>query len=850
MKQLLLSRRTGLLLALFLSSSVVTVAAPRSLEQARREAVQVMRGSEVGNGHKGTVTTMADATPQLVYVKEKRGNDEAYYYVFSPKRGKGYAIVSGDDRMPAIVGYSTNGTYDADNLPPNMVSFMQAYEEFMDSATDEQLQQVTEERERVAAERTSVEPFIKTEWDQGMPYNGKCPEYVQGIKSVTGCVATAVAQILGKYRYPSALLADIPAYTTAYGIKMDEVKAGDIYDWDNMLDTYNGSETETQKEAVAKLMLHIGCAVKMNYGPSSSAAVTAELFTKYFGMDKELTRQVTRSSYDFATWDAILYKEMHEERPVLYDGQSAGGGHAFVVNGYKDGLYYVNWGWSGYCDGYFDITVLNPHNNSGIGASSTEDGYSSVNTMIIGIAPDNGVEDKREWASILSYEPLTMNGKVDKGVITGTVNITPLNSCLNGKTYVGVGYRDKDGNIVNVTSNPISFDSENYGHNSGRIAYLPVTLLISRQKQELFLIESDDQTVWTPCLNAVNTSLLVWVENGKLQTSNKVSSLSATVGLASENTEGTSGTNNSISVAVSNNSDKEFYNKVYVWVTDDATATPDNVTEFDYSSGMTVLEGETKALTFNYAPNKAGTYYFWVLANMESNSSKLTPIGSNSITFATSEAPILSIESIKCVNASGDKVYANYRSSLFEMDIIKSLKAEYVINIKNAGGAYSGEFVVYKDNYTQLSRLVEKRTLDIAANATSSFTYTLDGSIGDVYAISIQSTGANLAGMTDNLYNIMDVNGNSSVVCLPNFALCYFAGDPDNVNSVAVDGDVLTATGGAGCITLKANADTKVYIATAGGAFVRTVTMSAGEQTTVNLPAGMYIVNKNKVVVR
>ncbi|MDO4173098.1 MAG: C10 family peptidase, partial [Prevotellaceae bacterium] len=316
MKQLLLSRRTGLLLALFLSSSVVTVAAPRSLEQARREAVQVMRGSEVGNGHKGTVTTMADATPQLVYVKEKRGNDEAYYYVFSPKRGKGYAIVSGDDRMPAIVGYSTNGTYDADNLPPNMVSFMQAYEEFMDSATDEQLQQVTEERERVAAERTSVEPFIKTEWDQGMPYNGKCPEYVQGIKSVTGCVATAVAQILGKYRYPSALLADIPAYTTAYGIKMDEVKAGDIYDWDNMLDTYNGSETETQKEAVAKLMLHIGCAVKMNYGPSSSAAVTAELFTKYFGMDKELTRQVTRSSYDFATWDAILYKEMHEERPV------------------------------------------------------------------------------------------------------------------------------------------------------------------------------------------------------------------------------------------------------------------------------------------------------------------------------------------------------------------------------------------------------------------------------------------------------------------------------------------------------------------------------------------------------
>lgn len=850
MRQLLLSRRTGLLLALFLSSSIVTVAAPRSLEQARREAVQVMRGSEVGNGHKGTVTTMADATPQLVYVKEKRSNDEAYYYVFSPKKGKGYAIVSGDDRMPAIVGYSSNGTYDADKLPPNMVSFMQAYEEFMDSATDEQLQQVAEERERVASERTSVEPFIKTEWDQGMPYNGKCPEYVQGIKSVTGCVATAVAQILGRYRYPSALQADIPAYTTAYGINMDEVKAGEIYDWDNMLDTYNGSETEVQKEAVAKLMLHIGCAVKMNYGPSSSAAVTAELFTKYFGMDKELIRQLTRSSYDFATWDAILYKEMHEERPVLYDGQSAGGGHAFVVNGYKDGLYYVNWGWSGYCDGYFDITVLNPYNNSGIGASSTEDGYSSVNTMIIGIAPDNGVVDKREWASISSYAQLTVNGKVENGNITGTVNITPLNSCLNGKTYVGVGYRDKDGNIVNVTSKPRTIDSKDLGYNYYFTTSLNFTLPVSEQKQELFMIESEDMTVWTQCLNAVNTSIMVWVENGRLQTAYKASSLTATVGLTSENTEGTAGTNNSISVAVSNNSDKEFYNKVYVWVTDDATATPDNVTEFDYSSGMTVLEGETKALIFNYAPNKAGTYYFWVLANMEPNSSKLTSIGSNSITFATSEAPILSIESIECVNASGDKIYAPYNSLQFEMDVVKGLKAEFVISIKNAGGAYSGEFSVCKYGYTGAYWLEEKHTLDIAANATSSFTYTLEGNVGDVYGIMIAGNNVGLAGMTGNLCNVKDVDGSSYIYLLPDYALCYLAGDPDGVNSVAVDGDVLTATGGAGCITLKSNADTKVYIATAGGAFVRTVTMSAGEQTTVNLPAGMYIVNKNKVVVR
>ena len=134
-------KRIIALLILMFTVTGIMFAAPRSVEQARKAAVAQMKkhGANKSQAHGGTFTAVS---PQLVLAKEKQNKDEVYYYVFSAGRDLGYTIVSGDDRLPEIVGYTESGNYDADRLPENLVSFMQAYQDFADNATDAQIEEI------------------------------------------------------------------------------------------------------------------------------------------------------------------------------------------------------------------------------------------------------------------------------------------------------------------------------------------------------------------------------------------------------------------------------------------------------------------------------------------------------------------------------------------------------------------------------------------------------------------------------------------------------------------------------------------------------------------------------------
>lgn len=772
--------RTFTAVMMLVASVSAAWAAPRSIEQARQIALEQMTKNRAAYSKGNGKTSVLE--PELVYAKDKAVGNVHYYYVFSAGKGLGYTIVSGDDRMPDVVGYTDSGDYDADSLPSNFVSFMQAYQDFVDNATDEQVDEVMEMKAQTTG-RSSVMPLMGEKWNQSSPYNNMCPTY-QGQSTYTGCVATAVAQIL-HYHYSKGadirLKNTIPAYTTKeLGIYMPDIAVGQTYDWANMQYIYNGDETAVQNDAVAKLMLHVGCAVQMDYTPDASGAnATAGTFVDYFGMDPDLIRNVNRSIYNIQEWDNILYEEMVNHRPVLYSGASMNGAHAFVIHGYADGLYYVNWGWGGSCDGYFDVTVLNPHSSSGAGASSSDDGYSMQNRMIVGIQPDNGKVDDTGGPVINSYLDLLFSPFIDVSTkkVTGKVMLSPQNQSLVGKINVSVGYKDNDNNIINVGVKPFELNSEIFSVGFYYNKNIPVDISFNYEDNriyQLLLIESRDNENWTICNGAEKTSVMFKVENGKVVFVNPKTELSSSASL-SNTSGGYAGMSNTIDITVSNAGDKEYYDKVYIMV-GNSTAMPAGYT---FAQGVTAPAGGSTTFSFYYTPETAGAYNFWIL------DADGCEIGKSSITFKTAAAPVLSFVSIKCANASGDNVYAPYGGyEKVEMNKVNDTKAEFVFEIKNDGGYYEGDFYVFEyhgkwSGYSQI--------LKIPGYATTKFTFTSEGNVGEVVGIMIEnvSEGPSIADL-ENPYKhkILD---NGYVYSAKNYEFCYLAGPSSGIDSVVSD---------------------------------------------------------------
>lgn len=369
-------RKHLLLLFAMCFVQLMAFAGPRSYQQALKIAQQ--QAERLG-------ISMDAMSPQPRMVQKTNGIDPAYY-VIENGTNKGYTIVSTDDRLPEIVGYAKQGNYTEDTLPEAYVEFITAYQKFVEdvkAGNPHALRTAAEAkalRESASYTQPTVAPLLgNIQWNQGDPYNRMCPEYTSGQRAVTGCVATAMAQVMGYWKYPKQLQADIPGYTTGtYNINVPGINkdTDGTYDWDNILPQYNsGNFNDDQANAVAKLMHHCGVAVQMNYGPSSGAFVNPERLSKYFGYDQDFMALVYRESFSMQEWNTLIDNELIAKRPVLYSGQSSSSGHQFVCDGSDGkGLYHINWGWGGYQDGYFDITILNPA-KGGIGSGNAPDGY-------------------------------------------------------------------------------------------------------------------------------------------------------------------------------------------------------------------------------------------------------------------------------------------------------------------------------------------------------------------------------------------------------------------------------------------------------------------------------------------
>ena len=354
-------------------------AASITCEQARRQAQQFMAS-------KGMSGSLSQTVGQSARRRSIRLGDTDYYYVFNVGQNEGFVIVSGDDRTPAVLGYSEHGSFDADEIPPNMAAWLQSYEDQIKYIQENDLK-VTLRLRR--ASHPAIADMITTKWNQNTPYNDECPEWNRQ-KCMTGCMATAMAQIMYYHGAPSGETSAIPGYTTAtHGIVCEALPAT-TFAWGNMTTT---ASTGSAAAAIAKLMKYCAYSLQADFDLSNNGGTSAvdymvsPALQSYFGYGKGV-QVVRRDVYSADNWDELIYNELAEGRPVLYTGQnSSGGGHAFVVHGYDgNGYYTVNWGWGGYQDGQFLLNAMTPA-TGGIGGTDTNgSGYNLYQSAIVGIS--------------------------------------------------------------------------------------------------------------------------------------------------------------------------------------------------------------------------------------------------------------------------------------------------------------------------------------------------------------------------------------------------------------------------------------------------------------------------------
>ena len=304
------------------------------------------------------------------------------FYIFNAEDKKGFVIVSGDDRTESILGYSDTGCLDLDNLPPNLKGWLEGYsKQIKVLETSGYTGSKANARAVARSPKVAVEPLITTKWGQYGPYNLQCPE-IDGQHCVTGCTATAMAQVMYYHKWPQDACAEIPAYTTATRQIQMNTLAPTTFKWDKMRNRYWDGEQGESADAVAELMRYCGQAVEMNYDINESGGLELPWhFMKYFGYGKN-AKTVTMSQYTITQWEDILYKELSEGRPIIYWGGNLVIAHDFICDGYDgNGYYHFNWGWSGDADGFFLLSVL---------LDNSYGGYVLGQSAIIGLKPENG----------------------------------------------------------------------------------------------------------------------------------------------------------------------------------------------------------------------------------------------------------------------------------------------------------------------------------------------------------------------------------------------------------------------------------------------------------------------------
>ena len=446
--------------------------------------------------------------------KSKAADEECPYYVFD--YGKGVVIASADDRLPAILGYTTSPNTRPD-FPPALEAWLADYEDYtarLDKLPSDIQKQNAPQRNRqeqpALADHAPIAPIITTQWYQREPYNLTCPVYPgTELRSVTGCVATAMAQAMSHYRYPSHTTKAIPKYTYTGDYQGVQTKITVpalpdhlFIDWDNILDFYDDEHPHSpvNDTAIANFMMYVGKAVKMTYTPSGSGAYSvnsSSTLRNYFGYPSTVIHH-QRETFSNAEWDELIYNEIANNRPVVYHGSTTTGGHAYIVDGYdSDGYYHLNWGWGGAYDGYFLLDVLNPRNNDKTGASSTREGYVISSGATIGI-------DTIETVLAPPRLMIGLKSSTEDSLYYSSRNYTNCPTHFD----IGIALLNEEGDIASILDSHLNID---YANTSSLNHGFALNLHEAGTYQIAFVSRITDTEQWNQSPNVNNNGAILTV---------------------------------------------------------------------------------------------------------------------------------------------------------------------------------------------------------------------------------------------------------------------------------------------------------------------------------------------------
>ena len=434
-----------------------------SLSYARKvdEKTAKIVGSQffIGRAAQGKMQNISDVSLRYTSYAPKTAlapstEPIVYYYVFNVNSSEGFVIVSGDDIVEPILGYSNQGAFDADRIPPHVAAWLKGYEDQIQFAISQNMQATSKIKADWELYKTTtnpkpffkatqgIGPLVQTTWNQSPYYNALCPYDNQtNDRAVTGCVATAMAQVLKYWNFP-ATGAGFHSYNDPKYGTLSADFGSTTYDWNSMPLVLNGPNS-----AVATLMYHCGVSVDMTYGVAATGGSAAYVISSqspvtncseyalktYFGYPATLHGEA-RQSYSDATWKGMMKTDLDASRPLIYAGFGSGGGHCFVCDGYDNNdMFHFNWGWQGQFDGYFDINALNPE---GVGTGGGTGGFNSGQQAIFGVQGSGGGGGGGGSSTLQIYAPVNISASPIYYGNAFTVNTDIANMAASG-TFTG-----------------------------------------------------------------------------------------------------------------------------------------------------------------------------------------------------------------------------------------------------------------------------------------------------------------------------------------------------------------------------------------------------------------------------
>ncbi len=425
-----------------LGVSLLAAAESLTAEQALARALN--------QGAPAKARALKSSEMKLAYTSEA-----SEFYAFNRAGSNGFIIASGDTRMRPVIGIADEGTFDISN--PNLRAWLDFYRQELAQAKADGKDDENEEMNRFDnyAKWHSIEPMLQTRWDQGYPYNAKTP-LINGKHAPTGCVATAMAQVIRYLEYYKGTGTNSYANYSYDFIKWTP-------DFSKMPASIKDGSPQEQIDEVAELMLACGMAVNMGYGElASGSGGPVNGLKRFLGYDNA-TVSYPRNAFNTPQWESLVYDQLAQGRPVYYAG-SGDGGHAFVCDGYaSDGLFHFNWGWSGMSDGYFALSALNPQNQ---GTGSSEGGYNVGQSICIFVTPsdtnkpnaDNYITHPVELVHLSDLSLPTTSGTKDSfsicyGIYSSPVSQQPISL---GPTLV---LKSVDGSVDDILMAPDQYKS-------------------------------------------------------------------------------------------------------------------------------------------------------------------------------------------------------------------------------------------------------------------------------------------------------------------------------------------------------------------------------------------------------